>query len=209
MTHSDPENYTAHLWDRQFCKKDYDYFHANPWSRKWLDDAQYTAVKMTTRVPKPTRAEDYFARTLNTPSTISHWLDLASTALIDPNTIDQTTPGPDRPDVVLFVSLERGISGFRDTTHGGVLCALLDEVQSTCVELRRLAQSPDTVNLYTASLNIDFRRPVPTPGLAMVKAWLESRQGRKWRARGVILDFEGRTCAEATSLWIAARKEKI
>ena len=206
---SGSEDAFSDLMRREVDARDVEFFNADPWSRTWLQDARYIAVTMITRIPKATRAEEYFAKTLSTTSTIPRWLDLVNRAILAPDAIERYLSGPDEPDVVLFVSLEHGVNGFRDTTHGGVLCALLDEVQSTCVELRRRTQSSDPVTLYTANLNVSFRRPVPTPGLAMVKAWFEGKQGRKWRARGVIMDAEGRICAEASSLWIAARMEKI
>jgi acyl-coenzyme A thioesterase PaaI-like protein len=210
MTSWDSDSFLTLIQETEIDAKHLNFFKATPWASRWLEDGRYKTIATTSRMPKANGEDDYFAITLGTASTIPHWLLLASKALFSSNDASRRSkPGPEQPDVLLLANLEKGVNGFRDITHGGVLMSLLDEVISTCVEIHRRTLTAGKEILFTANLNIDFRRPVYTPGPAMVKAWLEGRDGRKWRLKGMVLDAEGKVCVEASGLWIAARAQKL
>lgn len=179
-----------------------------PWAKQWLDDVRYLPISITSRKQKATGQDDFFARTLQTSTTIPHWLYLVHNALLTGST-GGYIPGRENPGLVLFVALEQGVNGFRNTAHGGVLCGLLDEAQSTCVEFHRRAQSTEAESLYTATLNVEFRKPVSTPALVMAKAWLSKVEGRKWHVVGEIVDSYGYVCAKSSSLWITPRTARM
>ncbi|OGM46646.1 hypothetical protein ABOM_004623 [Aspergillus bombycis] len=116
------------------------------------------------------------------------------------------------PDIVFLVHLGSGGNGFRDTVHGGVLGALLDEALGCCIESwacqvynSEPASSGTRPRLYTANLNISYRAPVESPGIIIVHAWLKSREGRKWFLDAKILGDDNRTRAEASALWVSER----
>lgn len=188
--------------------QDTTFFHTQPWSREWLVNNHYSAISITSRAKKTSGQDDFFAKTLQTASTIPYWLYLVHNAFLS-NSARTDIPGRELPDIILFVKLEQGINGFRDTAHGGVLCGLLDEVQSTCVEFYRRIPSPATDILYTARLSVEFRRPVRTPSVVMVRAWLSGAEGRKWHVNGEIVDSTGQILAESSSLWISPRRDRL
>ncbi len=185
------------------------FFSQLPWALRWIEDAAYKPVSSTSRVPKDDGEDDLFAKTLCTSSTIPRWLLLAHCQLL--STADRECgPGvPSRPDLLLLLDLAQGVNGFRDTVHGGILSALLDDTLGFCVEMHRHHQGAARPPLYTANLNINFRRPVQTPGSIVVAVWLEEVDGRKWRVGGQILNSEGLVCVSAKGLWVAARSDKM
>jgi acyl-coenzyme A thioesterase PaaI-like protein len=206
MTTWDSDNFLTILQDGETDAKHLTFFKATPWARIWLEDARYKTISSTSRMPKADGEDNYIAITLGTPSTIPHWLLLANKTLSSPEEMSQqSAPGPEHPDIILLANMEKALAGFRNITHGGVLMSLLDEVIGTCVEIHRRTKTSGREPLFTANLNVNFRRPVITPGPAVVKAWLEERDERKWRLRAMVVDAEGLVCAEASGLWIAAR----
>lgn len=64
-------------------------------------------------------------------------------------------------------------------------------------------------SLFTANLNVSYRAPVPTPSELLIKTWLVSRTGRKWRSKGQLVDKDGKVLAEADGLWVVARRDKM
>ena len=179
-----------------------DFFNSYEWTHKLLNNPSYTAVTTSSRTPKSSPEDDFFAKTLRSSSTISNWLLLIRSAFF---TSDGPLPSTDQPDALVLLNLGRGVNGFTNTAHGGLLCAVLDEALSMCVEVCRHNQTTSRNNLYTARLEFDFRRPVLTPGIVLLKCWLQSVEGRKWRVRGQILDSSGGVCVEAAGLWVEAR----
>jgi acyl-CoA thioesterase FadM len=63
--------------------------------------------------------------------------------------------------------------------------------------------------LYTARLNISYRRPVKTPGTVIAKSWLDKKEGRKWVVKGLLENSKGEVCAEVDRLWIAAPPTRL
>lgn len=90
------------------------------------------------------------------------------------------------------------MNGHIDTCHGGFLSVVLDEVLGTIAEYHRPAQELT----MTAYLNVSYKRPVPTPGCILVKAWLEKKEGRKMWAKGVIEDGEGNVSTTGEALFL-------
>jgi acyl-coenzyme A thioesterase PaaI-like protein len=202
------------------------YFRSIPSLRPWLDDLQYSAIATSARIPRTDGECDLFAITLKTLATIPEWLlvvhnertkslpaesagggEDARTAT-DTEMV-QAQRGPGRPDCLLMLKLGPGVNGFKDVAHGGLLCALLDEALSYCVEFARQARSRGRSYLYTANLNIDFRRPVVTPGVAVVKCWMTKVEGRKYWLEGQIEDGQENVCVQAKGLWIEAKAENL
>jgi acyl-coenzyme A thioesterase PaaI-like protein len=199
------------------------HFRQTPSLRRWLDHPQYSAVATAARLPRTDGENDLFAITLKTLKTIPRWLlvvhdervkslptsgsqGLSSSEATDG---EQTERSADQPDMLLMLQLDQGVNGFKGVAHGGLLCALLDESLSYCVEFARQAKSTGRNSLFTANLNVDFRRPVVTPGAAVVKCWVTKMQGRKYWLEGRIEDVDGQVCVQAKGLWIEARSENL
>ena len=68
------------------------------------------------------------------------------------------------------------LAGHLGICHGGVLSTVLDEVMGT---LAILYCGSNEKGIFTANLTVDFRKPVPAPGMVLVRARIERREGRK------------------------------
>lgn len=203
-------NYLEEIRNTKVNSDDVDFFYKADWSRKWLQDDRFSPIITSSRVPKENADDAFFSTTLQTPSTIPKWVLLVHERILSRDAESKpvavgTSGSSSQPDVAVLMSLQQGLTGFEPTVHGGVLCAILDEVLGLCVEFHRHSQTDAREELFTANLNIDFRRPLLTPGNAIVKSWVTSHEGRKWRLEGHIEDEAGHVCTEAKGLWISAK----
>jgi acyl-coenzyme A thioesterase PaaI-like protein len=169
-------------------------------------------VPFIARYEKHYTSDRFFSKTTNTPTTIKHllavmrkdedWARRAKDALTTEKRNPQTHG--DRPGMVVFLHLNSDINGFRDTAHGGVLAAILDEVIGTAIigYQQSIVMGGRESRLYTAFLNLTYRAPVETPGTALIKIWLVKREGRKWFTAAQLLREDGRVRTEASGMWV-------
>jgi acyl-coenzyme A thioesterase PaaI-like protein len=178
-------------------------------TRKWLSDPAYECVGLWTRLPRTDGENDLLAVTLQTPTTVPHWVMLLRTGSFTASSKSKFG-SRSQPDLLFLVDLHRGINGFKDTGHGGILSTLLDEGLSYCAELYQRVHFPNNGSMmYTANLNVDFRAPFMTPGVGIVKVWLTKVDGRKYWLSAVLEDKNGTVTTEAKALCIMARQEKM
>lgn len=85
--------------------------------------------------------------------------------------------------------------GWRGILHGGIIAALLDEAMAQSLRFAG-------VRGVTASLQIRYRRPVPTQGEFLVVGELLVRRGRLLRLRSRLIGAEGETLAEADGTYV-------
>jgi acyl-coenzyme A thioesterase PaaI-like protein len=209
-------DYYAKLRAAQVDDKDLEFFRSEAPTRRWLDDPNYDPIVTAARVAITDREDEFVGRTLQTDETVKNWLALVSTVAFPPPGAPASVKddrnykrGAQTPEVLMLFNLQSGVNGFRDTAHGGLLCALMDEALAMVVELYRATASASREELYTANLNVSFRRPVKTPGVVIAKSWLEKREGRKCIVRGLLEDGEGRACVHVEGLWISARSKRL
>jgi acyl-coenzyme A thioesterase PaaI-like protein len=197
--------------------KELEFFSSEPSTRKWLENPRYDPIITAARIAITDKEDEFLAKTLQTDDTIRNWLALVSNVAFPPPSgatasteVSRRTPGTlITPEILIFFHLQSGVNGFRETAHGGLLCTLMDEALAMVVELYRATSSSSREELYTARLDIRYRRPVKTPGVVIAKAWLEKREGRRWAVKGVLEDSAGHVCVEVDGLWIAARPRRL
>ena len=197
------------------------HFSAIPWTAAYLRDPAYTAIPTFSRTLKATGEDAFFSLTVNTPTTIPEALCLRLREIVTPiaptgSPHNRTTtplaspydsPVPAKPDVVLLMTLgSPGLDGHPATIHGGMATAILDETLGLCLMLHQTHVSDPRSAMFTARLDTVYRRPVQTPGEVAVRTWLTRREGRKWWARGQIVDKEGVVLTESEGLWVEARQ---
>ncbi|KAL5364645.1 HotDog domain-containing protein [Aspergillus floccosus] len=197
---------------------DYPPFFAHPHARQLLHDPNYYPIHTWPRLAKPATGEDgFFSRTVATPDTISHLLTLRRRTIRDdrlasspppwpaPTADPQTSlPSTDPPDIyTLWHLVAPGIAGHPATAHGGIVAACLDEAMSLAVTLR-LPQSPSDRDgevtaegfssprrgLFTAQLDVRYKRPVRVPAVTIIRAKVVARVGRKFWTRAQILQAD-------------------
>ena len=198
------------------------HFAAVPWTNKYLSSPLYKAIPTFSRVLKESGEDYFFSRTISSPSTIPHLVTLqlkeypfkpesAKGQLRQRTSHNEVTQVPENPDCVMLLELGRpGLDGHPSVIHGGMACAILDEMMGLCVMLHHQHVEGPRDSLFTVSLNVTYRAPVPTPGDVLVRCWLVGREGRKFLSRGQIVDKDGNVMTEAEGMWVLAkRREKL
>ena len=156
---------------------------AVPWAYALLTSPTTQVIPdAITRPRHGTTAASLFGSTLHKPAGLREYVTLQ-------------TPTDTRTIAVVGTEL----NGHADIMHGGLVGTLLDEVCGAAVA------EPS----FTAYLNVTYRQPVRTPGVLMGRAWVRKREGRKVWIDGCLEDGVGGVFAEAESLFVLVRKEKL
>lgn len=194
-------------------------FLSNPWTASLLSSPDYYPIRTWSRLQKVSTGEDgFFASTLATPTTIPHCITLRRKTVLSPPAEVPAWPSPTSkptsdpkvhpPDVLMCVNFgEPGICGHPRTAHGGVVATLVDEAMSLAIalqppagmSLQRVVESGlETTaggvhprgHIYTSQLDVRFKRPVTAPGIAVVRAKVVARVGRKYWVRAQVVQEE-------------------
>ncbi|KIW82780.1 hypothetical protein Z517_02023 [Fonsecaea pedrosoi CBS 271.37] len=103
-----------------------------------------------------------------------------------------------------LLSLGPGIDGKTGRAHGGFNALLLDQMTGTVASMVSQTMAPST-----ATMTVDYKAPIDTPGVILCRAWPIERQGRKTWIKARIEDGQGKLLASGKSLFIDARQQKI
>mmetsp|Transcript_91470 Transcript_91470/g.295987 ORF Transcript_91470/g.295987 Transcript_91470/m.295987 type:complete len:293 (+) Transcript_91470:80-958(+) len=105
----------------------------------------------------------------------------------------------------LWVLLELGdeLCGHPEFIHGGFLSALFDELFGWCAGMEREALGEKSAKIFTANLDVNYRRPVPKSSSYLVKCRVEKvvRQ-KKVYTSGSLFSSSGLLLTESTSLYV-------
>lgn len=210
----------------QVPKEALEYFARDgSWLRKYLESASYQSIPTFSRTLKRTGEDYFFSRTVATRETIPHLIsmqkkdfrlppELPKGQPITPHTTDpfarQQVVVPAEPDNVFLLALSTpGLDGHPHIIHGGMACAILDEMMGLCIMLHHQHIAGPRDSLFTVNLNVSYKAPVPTPADVLVRCWLVAWQGRKWYSIGQIVGQDGTIYTEGRGVWVMARKEKM
>lgn len=179
-------------------------FASLPWCLALLSEPNIQILAPPIDRPvQNTREESLLAETFATPSTIPVWQVLYR---------PPPASGPSNPEAapygefLFLATVGSGINGHVDTMHGGVISLLFDEAMGQVAVFHR---SPDTAG-FTATMTVDYKKPVPTPGTILLRVWLEQKsQGRKAWVRGVMEDGKGTVYSTGTSLFVEVPLQKL
>ena len=81
---------------------------------------------------------------------------------------------------------------------------LLDETLGHAAEYAR----PEDKSTMTAFLNVQYKKPVRTPGIILARGKVVKREGRKLWGKGTIEDGEGGVLATSEALFIIVDEVK-
>ncbi len=70
------------------------------------------------------------------------------------------------------------------------------------------SERPRDKATMTASLKVDYKKPVRTPGTIPCRAWLEKREGKKMWESGTVEDVEGAIMAMGEALFVLVERVK-
>ncbi|KAJ3479684.1 hypothetical protein NLG97_g8257 [Lecanicillium saksenae] len=188
-----------------------EFFSSKPESKAYLDKCKnLLPVPFYSRLPKKDGADTFFGETIKSHDTLPYALlllrsDIASLKY----DFGQVSAEGRGPDTVCLFQIGSKLNGYRDTTHGGLLASLLDEVVGfnvdglcSCIEAQ--SENKPRTRLYTGYLNTSYRKPV-SPGIYAVESRLVKRDGRKWFLKGQVVGTDGTVYTEAEVLYIQSR----
>jgi uncharacterized protein (TIGR00369 family) len=104
--------------------------------------------------------------------------------------------------VVCFVEIPSKYEGPPNYVHGGVIATLLDEAMSKAVRAKN-------VPAMTRSMEIDYRRPVPSRTPLRIEGVLVRSEERKHWTEARILDGKGTILADGKGLFVQVRASRM
>ncbi|CAD0014368.1 unnamed protein product [Aureobasidium pullulans] len=199
------------------------FFTSIPWTSRLLASPSVRTAHPFSRTPKPLTGEDsLIAGTLATSSTIPHCLiyyPRPCSADAEVNAIN------------VLLKVEDGCNGYPSILHGGITATIIDEamgmllqLQSERLHLGRVAtghasgEIASGVKAFTKSLNVEFKSPIKTPGIILVKVKVVERKGRGIKMVATVgqkvgqeeeLDGEVKVCATGEAIYVTPRGSKL
>ncbi|KAF2280208.1 uncharacterized protein EI97DRAFT_369285 [Westerdykella ornata] len=172
-----------------------EHLRQTPWCRALIDDEEWVPTMTWSRVKKVRNTEDtFFAETLGTERTIRRCLTLRPR---------RENAGDDEPafkEVRTIMELGGGLNGHPDVAHGGFVATMLDEVMGVLIQLnlerkvkrlRERERGHPGLSCFTAYLNTNYKKPVPTPTTVLCTAKFERQERNKIYVSGSISDGKG------------------
>jgi len=170
-----------------------------PWCKALLHAPDTTITETPTHPAAATPARDgrvsnsMFVETLYTPTAIRAQLNFTRPAA-EPDAL------PAHTESCYLLSVGAGLDGLTGRAHGGFSALVLDQITGTLASRVSASEAP-----ATATMTVDYRAPVDTPGVLLCRAWAVERSGRKTWVRGRLQDGRGRVLAEARALFVSPR----
>ena len=103
----------------------------------------------------------------------------------------------------LLLSLGDGLDGKAGRVHGGFSGLVMDQVCGSCAH--NSMPPPVILPPATATMTVDYKHVIDSPGLVLARAWMIEVSGRKLWVKGTIEDAKGNLCATAKTLFVAPR----
>jgi acyl-coenzyme A thioesterase PaaI-like protein len=170
---------------------------SSEWCQKLLNDPAYQHATPSTRLVDGPFGESFnslLGRTLFTDQTLR-----AMKCLYKPGDKANGTTG----EMLGLISIGNDMCSHTGVLHGGINTTIVDEVAG------RLAVMEASQSLMAVNLNVNLRKSVKAPGIALVKAWIERPpEGRKVWVKCRIEQDEV-TCVEAEGLWLKVNMYKM
>lgn len=103
-----------------------------------------------------------------------------------------------------ILSLGSGIDGKSGRAHGGFNALILDQMTGTVASMVSGSVAP-----ATATMTVDYKAAIETPGVVLCRGWAVERQGRKTWVKATVEDGQGKLLASGKALFIDPRPVKI
>lgn len=107
--------------------------------------------------------------------------------------------------VVARVKLSDTYQSYPGIAHGGILATILDETMGRAI----LANPSDQRFMFTAKMEIRYRRPVPLHEEITVRGWLDKDRGRMVLAHGEVVLADGTVAVEASATLVDIPSEQV
>ncbi|KAL6244920.1 hypothetical protein RBB50_008448 [Rhinocladiella similis] len=177
-------------------------FSSQEWCTNLLSDSGISNIVAPTDDPKHWTSQgvsnSMFAETLYTPRAIRAQISFARP------TRESDAVGTGALEYCSLFSLGSGVDGKTGRAHGGLNALLLDQLTGVAAAAVSNAKAP-----ATATMTVDYKAPISTPGVVLGRAWAVERSGRKTWVKAVVEDGEGKVLAAAKALFISPKPDTI
>lgn len=175
------------------------YFLAIPWCSTHLQSENIVFRHPPARyVLKPSGEGELWSVTLNTRDTFPSMLCFYH---------EPSDPKARINEVRAFITVDRGVQGYPNVVHGGIVATILDEITGYLPQINRKRGVAPRDYYMTGYLNTTFLKPVRTPSTMLVTARIIKIEGRKLLIEGRIEDENGDVLAKAETLFIALKTQ--
>jgi acyl-coenzyme A thioesterase PaaI-like protein len=206
-----------------------DRFRSIPWCATLLNQPDTIIFTPSARLDNATGGlaskDQLLRRTLNTPDAAPHCIGFYR----DP--VKEVTPRSISPRLLinsasLLFDIGPGVNGFHGSAHGGFMAVMMDDAMGSLIyhnyvlQAQKQQKDPawrlptDTLDLskvhyFTAGIDMRYRKPLPTPSVAICTASLNRVEGRKLLMDVTIKDEHGTVFATGNGLWMSMPSGKI
>jgi acyl-coenzyme A thioesterase THEM4 len=171
-----------------------------PWCASILDDPAFVPLQSHSRTPPSYLVGHYsfMNRTLATTETVPVWQGFhRPSSNLNPDDNDYG-------EICVLIVLGSGMDGHLHTAHGGVAATLLDEAMGTVGGIHKTPGK----SIFTAFMHVDYKKPLPTPSVVMIKAKLDPRSsGRKLYIRATVEDGNGTIFTTGEALFLEVEQK--
>ncbi len=169
-----------------------------PWCQNLLS-SDIKVVEIPPRdvksAPSPDVSNSMFLRTLYTDHAIRAQINF-----------QRPTKEPDAIKPVEYcylLSVGDGVDGKTGRAHGGFDALVLDQMLGSVAGQASGSEAP-----ATATMTVDYKGPVVTPGVILCRGWPIEVSGRKIWVKAVMEDGTGKVLASGKALFVSARQSK-
>ncbi|KAH7079165.1 HotDog domain-containing protein [Paraphoma chrysanthemicola] len=232
------EDITTHCASELLIMSDKEFFSTIPLVRDLLQQPSNIQFTPTCRLEGPestlSKTQDqFFRRGLKDKTLVPYataFYEDSFTTASPPTRVEQTSVGQElrlliRKSTLVF-SLQPGTNGFNGTAHGGLITTLIDEAMGSLILINHKIHSelPASTRenlsgqvldmrglaMFTASMDVRFRTPLPTPSIVLVEAIAERIKGRKLFISVTVKGMNNVIHATCDGMWMSiGSQEKL
>lgn len=196
-TRESREDYPAYKVPEEYASQ----LRQIPWCAAILNDPQWMPLHSHSLHPPDYLYGRYtfMNKTLSTPETVPIWQ-----AFYRPSRSSDPAD-KDFGEVICLIALGSALDGHLHTAHGGVAAALLDEAMGTIGGIHKERGKSQ----FTAFLHVNYRKPLPTPGMICIRARLdaEKSKGRKMYITASLESGDGVVYNDANGLFLETERK--
>ena len=148
--------------------------------RDYDDAVSNSMFQQTLYTSKAIRAQINFRRPTSEPDSIIPW------------------------ELCYLLSLGSGVDGKSGRAHGGFNALILDQITGWMASIVSGSFAP-----ATATMTVDYKAPINTPDIVLVRCWAVKKQRRKTWLKARTEDGQGKLLASAKALFIDPKPAKI
>ncbi|KAK4569714.1 hypothetical protein LTR86_002682 [Recurvomyces mirabilis] len=194
-----------------------------PWAAHLIDRPNIIFRVPGSRNSKSSTEDSLFAEVLKTPRTITSCISFFTKPADDGEKIEE---------VSTLILVGDGMNGHPSILHGGIVASILDEAMGILqnanhdrAHLMRVGKGfdsgespPQGISSFTATLTVNYLKPVHTPGSLICTARYTKREGRKEWIHAEIKQHvshgeddygEEIVCATGDALFIESKASKL